>query len=207
MAVGGWLLDKSAAARSADQRIGAQLAELAGSLYLCPVGQLEQLFSARSAEDYDALEADLRDTFGVAAAPSDVFEKALDLQRDLAHHHGMWHRTPIPDLLIACIALHHGLGVVHVDRDFEWIAEGTPARRPPACSIGLARPATTRPNGKHPPGGASPSRDLHNPNCCPLRKRDAALRIGSTSAPIDRDDRGRCWETWKRKACFVQWYA
>lgn len=126
MAVRGWLLDKSAAARSGDERVGAQLAELAGSLFLCPVGELEQLYSARSAKDYDALEADLRDTFEIIATPPDLFERAHDLQRDLAHHHGMWHRTPIPDLLIACTALHHGLGVVHVDRDFERIAQVRP---------------------------------------------------------------------------------
>jgi predicted nucleic acid-binding protein len=126
VALSGWLLDKSAAARSADERIAAQLAELAGSLYLCPVGQLEQLYSARSARDYDALDADLRDAFDVVATPPDLFDRALDLQRDLAHHHGMWHRTAIPDLLIACTALHHGLGVVHVDRDFERIAEVRP---------------------------------------------------------------------------------
>ena len=126
MAVRGWLLDKSAAARSGDERVGAQLAELAGSLFLCPVGELEQLYSARSAKDYDALEADLRDTFEIIAVPPDLFERAHDLQRDLAHHHGMWHRTPIPDLLIACTALHHGLGVVHVDRDFERIAQVRP---------------------------------------------------------------------------------
>ncbi|HEX3527615.1 MAG TPA: PIN domain-containing protein [Thermoanaerobaculia bacterium] len=106
--------------------MGAQLAELAGSLFLCPVGELEQLYSARSARDYDALEADLRDTFEIVATPPDLFDRAHDLQRDLAHHHGMWHRTPIPDLLIACTALHHGLGVVHVDRDFERIAQVRP---------------------------------------------------------------------------------
>lgn len=122
----GWLLDKSAAARSGDERVGMQLAELAGSLFLCPVAELEQLYSARSAKDYDALEADLRDTFEIIATPPDLFERAHDLQRDLAHHHDMWHRTPIPDLLIACTALHHGLGVVHVDRDFERIAQVRP---------------------------------------------------------------------------------
>ena len=126
MALSGWLLDKSAAARSTDPRVGAQLAELAGSLYLCPIGRLEHLYSARSARDYDALDAELREAFQVAPAPPDVFDRALDLQRDLAHHHGMWHRTAIPDLIIACTALHHGLGVVHVDRDFERIAEVRP---------------------------------------------------------------------------------
>lgn len=126
MAVAGWLLDKSAAARAADPVVGPQLAELAGSLYVCPVGQLEQLYSARSARDYDALKMELEASLGFVAAPPDVLERALVLQADLAHHHGMWHRTPIPDLLIAETALHHTLGVVHVDRDFEHIAEIRP---------------------------------------------------------------------------------
>jgi predicted nucleic acid-binding protein len=123
VALNGWLLDKSAAARAADPVIGAQLAELAGQLHVCPVGELEQLFSARSADDYDALQDDLHAAYVTVAAPSDILERALALQRDLAHHHGMWHRTSIPDLLIAETAIHHGLGVVHVDRDFERIAE------------------------------------------------------------------------------------
>jgi len=32
----------------------------------------------------------------------------------------------IPDLLIAETALHHGLGVVHLDRDYDRIAEVRP---------------------------------------------------------------------------------
>ena len=124
MAVKGWVLDKSAAARaSSDPRVAAELAHLAGSLFICPVGELEQLYSARSAADYDALKSDMRAVFPVAEAPPDLFERALLLQHDLAHHHGMWHRTPIPDLLIAETALHHGLGVAHVDADFDRIAE------------------------------------------------------------------------------------
>ena len=122
----GWILDKSAAARAGDDAVAAELAELAGSLHLCSVGELEQLYSARSARQYDELKADLRESLIVVAAPADVLEQALDLQRDLAHHHGMWHRTPIPDLLIAVTALHHGLGVVHVDADFDRIAEVRP---------------------------------------------------------------------------------
>jgi predicted nucleic acid-binding protein len=122
----GWLLDKSAAARSNREEIAAKIAELAGSLFLCPIGELEQLYSARSARDYDVLQSELLAAFEIVAAPADVFDRALDLQRDLAHHHGMWHRTPIPDLLIACTALHHGLGIVHVGRDFERIAEVRP---------------------------------------------------------------------------------
>jgi predicted nucleic acid-binding protein len=126
VAVAGWVVDKSAAARAGDPRIGPQLLELAGALHICPIGELEQLFSARSADDYDARRDQLHDSFESIDAPADVFERALQLQRDLAHHHGMWHRVPIPDLLIAETALHHDLGVVHVDRDYERIAEVRP---------------------------------------------------------------------------------
>ena len=123
MAVTGWILDKSAAARAADPVVGAELAGLAGQLCICPVGELEQLYSARSARHYDQLQAELHLSFEVVAAPPDLLERALILQRDLAHHHGMWHRTPIPDLLIAETAVHHGLGIVHVDGDYDRIAE------------------------------------------------------------------------------------
>ena len=120
------MLDKSAAARASDPSVGRELEALAGSLFICPVGELEQLYSARSAPDYDALRADLRTSLEAVAAPGDILDRALNLQRDLAHHHGMWHRTPIPDLLIAETALHHHLGVVHVDGDYDRIAEVRP---------------------------------------------------------------------------------
>jgi predicted nucleic acid-binding protein len=126
VAVAGWILDKSAAARGSDPVIGAQLAELAGQLFVCLVGELEQLYSARSARNYDQLQDELHASFDIVAAPHDLLERVLVLQRDLAHHHGMWHRTPIPDLLIAETAVHHGLGVVHVDGDYARIAEVRP---------------------------------------------------------------------------------
>jgi predicted nucleic acid-binding protein len=126
VAIAGWILDKSAAARSDDPEVARQLEELVGALYLCRVGELEQLYSARSADDYDQLESELRESFEVVAGPPDLLDRALVLQKELAHHHGMWHRTPIPDLLIAETALHHGLGVVHVDRDYERISEIRP---------------------------------------------------------------------------------
>ena len=126
MAVAGWLLDKSAAARAGNASIQGQLAGLTGSLYICPVGELEQLYSAKSASDYDALKLKLHESLEVLAPPFDIFDRALGLQRDLARHHAMWHRTAIPDLLIAETALHHGVGIVHVDRDYDRIAEVRP---------------------------------------------------------------------------------
>jgi len=68
---------------------------------------------------YIKLKTELHAGFKVVTAPPDILDRALQLQRDLAHHHGMWHRTPIPDLLIAETAIHHQLGVVHVDGDFD----------------------------------------------------------------------------------------
>jgi predicted nucleic acid-binding protein len=126
VALSGWVLDKSAAARAGEADVEPELRELAGSLYICPIGQLEQLYSARSARHYDELRAELPGSFELLAAPPDLLDRALTLQRDLAHHHGMWHRTPIPDLLIAETALYHQMGVVHVDADYDRIAEVRP---------------------------------------------------------------------------------
>ena len=122
----GWVLDKSATSRLGQPSVAAGIAELDGTLCLCPTALLEQLHSARSARHYDTVDADLRSAMVIVAAAPDAFDDALALQRDLAHHHGMWHRIPIPDLLIAATALHHGLGVVHVDGDFDKIAEIRP---------------------------------------------------------------------------------
>ncbi len=96
MAVGspvGWVLDKSVAVHASHPRVAPELATLAGRLFVCPIGELEQLYSARSADDYDPLKASLHSSFGTVAALPDLLEQALPLQADLAHHHGMWHRT------------------------------------------------------------------------------------------------------------------
>jgi predicted nucleic acid-binding protein len=126
VALSGSILDKSAAARVAVPRVHDQLAELAADLTLCPVGELEQLYSAQSATQYNELKSDLHADLQLVPVPSDMFDSALRLQRDLAHHHGLWRRIPLPDLLIAETAMYHRLGVVHVDGDFDRIAEVRP---------------------------------------------------------------------------------
>ena len=123
MAVDGWILDKSAAARLDDPRDAGAARRACREALDLPGRRagtaLLRAIGSRLRRSRDGI----RDTFPRAAAPPDVFERALALQRDLAHHHGLWHRTPHPDLLIAETALHHGLGVVHVDRDYDRIAE------------------------------------------------------------------------------------
>jgi predicted nucleic acid-binding protein len=121
--VTGWIIDQSVATRLTNPRVAEQLASAEGQLYLCEVGLLEQLYSAKNARDYDRLESELRASFDVLQSPHDVLASAQRLQRELAHHRGLWHRRPIPDLLIAVTAMHHNVGVVHADSDFDLIAE------------------------------------------------------------------------------------
>jgi hypothetical protein len=43
----------------------------------------------------------------------------------MAHDRGLWHRKPIPDLVIAVTALHHDVGVIHADNDSSLNAQMT----------------------------------------------------------------------------------
>jgi len=81
VAIDGWILDKSAVARSRDAGVMAQLEELAGVLWICPVGELEQLYSTRSAVDYDALAAELRGTGATYAAVTHQLLQRADRAR------------------------------------------------------------------------------------------------------------------------------
>jgi predicted nucleic acid-binding protein len=123
-----WILDKSVAARVGDDAVVEQLRALDGELVLCEIGMLEQLFSAVGGKDHRAIERELSASFAVLVAPPDLLARTRDLQRDLALHRGRWHRRPLPDLMIAVTALHHGAGVVHADRDYELIAAVRPLR-------------------------------------------------------------------------------
>jgi predicted nucleic acid-binding protein len=121
--VNGWIVDKSVASRFDKASVVGQVSTLDGPLFLCEIGLLEQLFSSRSSKDYDKVDATLRENFTILTAPPNVLEQALALQRTLAHHRGLWHRRPIPDLMIAVTAAHHDVGVVHADSDFDMIAQ------------------------------------------------------------------------------------
>lgn len=73
MALTGWLIDKRAAARIDDPLVRPRLTELAGSLHICPIGELEQLYSARSALEYDVWRDKLRAAYTLVSAPDDVW--------------------------------------------------------------------------------------------------------------------------------------
>jgi predicted nucleic acid-binding protein len=121
-----WILDKSAHVRllaGVTPPADIDLTDLA----LCEIGELEWLYSTRSATDYDSQHASLRRVYPILPTPADIFDRVRRLQRDLAHHRGMWHRTPLADLFIAETAIHHQAGVLHQDRDYGRIARVRPS--------------------------------------------------------------------------------
>lgn len=120
------MLDKSVAARVGEDAINRQLERIMEPVGLCPFGQLEQLYSATSGRQYDAMLAAMQRSHVTIEPPKDIFNAVLGLQRDLAHHHGLWHRVPMPDLFIAVTALANNYGVLHNDKDYERIAKVRP---------------------------------------------------------------------------------
>jgi predicted nucleic acid-binding protein len=108
-----WVLDKSAHVRLIDGATAPPEIDLA-DLVMCDIGELEWLYSARSAADYERQRSSVREAFPVLPAPPEIFES------------GMWHRTALPDLFIAETALAHNAGVLHHDRDYARIAEVRP---------------------------------------------------------------------------------
>ncbi len=122
-----WLIDKSALVRlgeSADAQVWAERVER-GLVRITTVTRLEVGFSARSGR-----EARLEFAGAPLAAmpveyltPS-VEDRAVEVQLLLADQGK--HRGPsIPDLMIAAVAELAGLIVLHVDKDFELIADVT----------------------------------------------------------------------------------
>lgn len=127
MAVTGWLVDKSALARlgqSADSALWADRIER-GLLAISTVTRLEVGYSARSGDELRRIAATVPiASFLVEHLTPSIEERSLEVQALLADR-GQ-HRAPsIPDLLIAAIAEARHLTVLHVDKDFELIANVT----------------------------------------------------------------------------------
>lgn len=126
MATVSHLLDKSAWAQAQHSGdVAAQLARLIrrGQLALCTMTALEILYSARNPAEY---ERDHRHLTGLPWRDLAAPRRAVDLQLTLAAHG--WHRTPLPDVVIAATAAEHGLTILHYDSDYERIADLAGAR-------------------------------------------------------------------------------
>jgi predicted nucleic acid-binding protein len=133
MAVTTWLIDKSALVRLAASPDAGEWAGRIerGLVRITTVTRLEVGYSARSAAD---LRAGLRQP-PVSAMPVEyltpaIEDRAVEVQALLADR-GQHRALSIPDLIIAAVAELAGLAVLHLDKDFEVIADvtGQPVER------------------------------------------------------------------------------
>jgi predicted nucleic acid-binding protein len=127
VAVTDWLIDKSSLVRLGNSPDAAEWAGRIerGLVRITTMTRLEVGYSARTA-------AEARSVFGtppISMMPVEyltpaIEDRALEVQLLLANKGH--HRAPsIPDLLIAATAELAGLTVLHLDKDFELIAELT----------------------------------------------------------------------------------
>ena len=122
-----WLIDKSALVRlsqAADAIEWASRVER-GLVRISTVTRLEVGYSARTAADHRVLLGEPPiSSMPVEYLTPRIEDRALELQFALAER-GQ-HRAPsVPDLLIAATAELAELTVLHLDKDFELIAEVT----------------------------------------------------------------------------------
>ena len=95
-----------------------------GLLARCGVTDLEFGVSARSGADHRSVGIYRRDALEYLTTPDTVWDRAWQVQEALADT-GLHRTVKIPDLIIAAIAEHHGVSVLHYDHDFERIATVT----------------------------------------------------------------------------------
>ncbi|MGK2880567.1 MAG: PIN domain nuclease [Mycobacterium sp.] len=121
-----YLLDKSAAYRTHIPDVRKRLQPLMGRglLARCGISDLEAGVSARSSADHRALGQYRRDALEYLTTPDTVWDRAWEVQQALAAD-GLHRTVKIPDLITAAVAEHHGVAVIHYDRDFERIAAVT----------------------------------------------------------------------------------
>jgi predicted nucleic acid-binding protein len=127
------LADKSAlewARRDSRARAAFLSLRSAHVIAACHLTAMEICYSARSEADLAALLAGQRALEWLPVSEA-AMDRALEVQRLLAAHRGNGHRRPIPDLIIAATAELHKAEVLHVDSDYDQIAEvtGQPMRR------------------------------------------------------------------------------
>ena len=97
---------------------------VAGVIAVCPIVELEFLFSARSLADRLEKQQLMHDLFGWVPMPERAYERAGEVQQMLTE--GAMHRSAGPvDLLIAATAERERLTVLCDDRDFQAIARLT----------------------------------------------------------------------------------
>ncbi|GAA1084558.1 PIN domain nuclease [Nocardiopsis composta] len=123
------LIDTSALARLFDKSSAPEVepwaqAAIAGLIAVCPITELEFLYSAISPSHRAQMSEELGRLFLPVDLGDRCTSRALEVQRLLAD--ASEHRSAGPvDLLVAACAELSGLTLLHYDRDFETIAKHT----------------------------------------------------------------------------------
>ncbi|MFC4072348.1 PIN domain nuclease [Actinoplanes subglobosus] len=105
----------------------------AGRLALCPLTELEILYTAQSMEHRRQLQETFAAFYVWVPISDRAIDRAADVQEDMTKQ-GMQRSAGAIDLLVAATAEEHRMTVLHYDRDFanvarvtgqsvEWIAE------------------------------------------------------------------------------------
>lgn len=121
-----YLADTSALSPLASRSVDAALSPLieAGQVATCAMVELELLYSSRSPADYDRRWQQLRDGFESLPMPDEVWQRAIDVQAELART-STFRGAALADLLIAAAAERHGVAVLHYDHEYDLIASVT----------------------------------------------------------------------------------
>lgn len=132
MSVARFLIDTSGLARILQREHRAAWADFlsAGVIAVCPVVELEFLYSARSLADRLDKQRLLSQVFAWVPMADRAYERAAQIQEVLTGR-GEHRSAGAVDLLIAATAERHQLIVLSEDRDFETVAAvtGQPVRR------------------------------------------------------------------------------
>lgn len=132
MSVARFLIDTSGLARILQKEHRAAWADFlsAGVIAVCPVVELEFLYSARSLADRLDKQRLLGQVFAWVPMSDRAYERAAEIQEALTRR-GEHRSAGAVDLLIAATAERNQLIVLSEDRDFETVAAvtGQPVRR------------------------------------------------------------------------------
>ena len=186
-----WLIDKSALVRLAESRDAAEWAARIerGLVRITTVTRLETGYSARSGQQLRAgFQRPPLSSMPVEYLTPAIEDRAVELLTLLADR-GQ-HRAPsIPDLIIAATAELARLTVLHLDKDFDLIAEitGQPTER-----LNMDSAAETDHDAGQTGALSFPASGRCGQSAGPFRRRPWLAESRSAVAPRDRKE-GLTW--------------
>jgi len=115
-----YFVDTSVLARMESPVVAERVAPIltAGLAATCAPLDAEDLYCARSPDDYEARRFDRRHGYEYVPTDDEHWQAALDAQRRLARV-GRHRAVGMNDLLVSVLAARHRLTVLHYDTDYE----------------------------------------------------------------------------------------